>query len=101
MSLDGLPDAPAAEVFDFRAGWILDFAPFDDRHADSCAEPVEVKNFAEGDTAGFAAYVGWSERTNDGHSLGDHGEVDEIALIETCQRGMEGDSEIRQSSRRS
>ena len=78
--LDGLPDTPAADILNFLARRILDFAPFEYRNTNSFAQIFDVEYVTEKDVASVSADVGGSERTDDGHTLSQQGKVNEVCL---------------------
>jgi len=81
--LNGLPDTPTANIFDFFVGKIFDFVPFEYGNADGFAQMIYVKYFAEIDIAGVVAAcngVRGGEWANDGYTLGQHSEVNDVSL---------------------
>jgi len=75
-----LPDTPAADIFNFLAGGILDFAPFEYGKTNSFTQIFDVEYFAEKDVASVSTDVGGSEWADDGHTLGQQGKVNEVCL---------------------
>jgi hypothetical protein len=81
--LNSLPNAPTADIFDFIARKILDFVPLEHRNTDGSTQIIYVKNFAERNIADIEAAgngMRGSEWANDGYTLGQHSEVNEISL---------------------
>jgi hypothetical protein len=81
--LNGLPDAPTADIFDFIARKILDIVPLEYRNSDRSTQIIYVKNFAETNIADVEAAgdgMRGCEWANDGYTLGQHSEVNEISL---------------------
>ena len=80
MRLDGLPDTPAADILNFLAGRILDFAPFEYRNTNSFAQIFDVEYLTKRDIASVSTNVRGSEWADDGHTLGQNGKVNEVCL---------------------
>ena len=81
--LNSLPDTPTTDIFDFIARKILDFVPLEYRDADSSTQIIYVKHFAKINIADIKAAgdsMRRSEWANDGYTLGQHSEVNEVSL---------------------
>lgn len=89
-SLNSLPNTPAANVLNFCAGGILNFAPLKYGKADGFTQVVNVKHFAEEDLSGIATDVRRGEWADDGYPFGQHSEVNEISLHKLHQDENEG-----------
>jgi hypothetical protein len=81
-----LPNTPAAEILDFFAGGILDFAPFEYRNTDGFTQIFDVEYVTEKDVASVSTNVRGSEWANDGHTLSQHSKVNEVCLDRLIQR---------------
>jgi hypothetical protein len=93
--LNSLPDTPAANIFDFFVGKIFDFVPFEYGNADSFAQMIYVKYFAEIDIAGVMAAcngVRGGEWADDGYTLGQQSEVNDVPLgmLSLSERATQG-----------
>jgi hypothetical protein len=89
-SLNSLPNTPAANALNFRAGGIFNFAPLKYGNADSFTQIINVKHFAEEDLSGITTDVRRGEWADDGYAFGQHGEVNEISLDQLHQVKNEG-----------
>ena len=89
-NLNSLPNAPAANALNFRAGGILNFAPLKYGKADSFTQIINVKHFAEEDLSGITTNVRRDEWADDGHAFGQQSEVNEISLDKLHQVENEG-----------
>ena len=82
-SLDGLPDAPAADIFDFGAGRIFDFVPLEYGSANGLTQIVHVEHLAKMDVAGVHAAgdgVRDGKWAKDGYTLGQHCHINDVSL---------------------
>lgn len=81
--LGSLPDAPAADVFNFIARRFLDIAPLEYGNANSLAQVIHVKHFAKINITRIKAAgnsMRRSEWANDGYTLGQHCKIDKVSL---------------------
>jgi hypothetical protein len=80
VNLDSLPDTPATNILNFRGGKILDFVPFKYGNTNPFTQVIDIKHFTEEEISRIAAYVRRNKWTDDGHTFGQHGKVNEVSL---------------------
>ena len=80
MVLDSFPDVPAPEIVDDVAVGVFYLVPFDDLDARVVDETGHVEDLSEGNGGGVSADVGGSEHGDNGHTLGERAEVNQVGV---------------------
>ena len=84
--LNGLPGVPTAELVNLFAITILDLVPFDKWFLHFSPHTGHVKNISKVDGWYMATNVGWCERADYWHAVGEDTQVNEIDLNEVESR---------------